>query len=109
MHDAHEAVVQDVVTPLKELLPQYRMIEAMAQYAMSRRYEIAFELPAEVKTADAIMLKVEADFFGMDTSRFNLPADLPRVKVRIERWNPRTAKARFLARFNELNAPRWKA
>lgn len=40
LHDAHEAYVGDMSSPLKELCPDYRRIEEIAQTAVRKRFSI---------------------------------------------------------------------
>lgn len=60
MHDAHEAYVGDVASPLKGLLPEYRRVEARAWSAVVRRFGLSEVIPAEVKHIDAVALISEA-------------------------------------------------
>ena len=53
MHDATEAYLGDVSNPLKQLLPEYRRLEAHIWVALCRKYGLSNPLPHEVKVADA--------------------------------------------------------
>lgn len=62
LHDASEAYLCDIASPIKQLLPDYREIERRVQAAILERFEIA---PTKrdierVKIADAVACKVEA-------------------------------------------------
>lgn len=59
LHDATEAYIGDVSSPLKAMLPEYRRIEARIHSAICQRFAIPEEIPASVKRADLIMLATE--------------------------------------------------
>ena len=60
MHDAAEAIIGDVVRPLKALLPDYRRIEARLEERLFERFmvDMATHGPV-VKAADALLAKLE--------------------------------------------------
>lgn len=60
MHDAAEAYVGDVSRPLKQLLPEYKRIEARVWSAVVARFGLSEVLPAEVKEIDNLALISEA-------------------------------------------------
>lgn len=59
LHDASEAYLGDVATPLKNLLPQYRELEERVQRAIAMRFGLAWPMPSEVKDADVRALLAE--------------------------------------------------
>ncbi len=58
-HDLHEALVGDVPSPFKALLPEYREIERRAWKAVADCYGLPVKLPPAVKRADLVMLATE--------------------------------------------------
>jgi hypothetical protein len=52
MHDASEAYVHDIISPLKKALPDYRQIEERWHQAIAFRYGLEYPQPAYVKHAD---------------------------------------------------------
>lgn len=59
LHDAAEAYVGDVATPLKSLLPDYREIEERVQKLIAGRFGLCWPIPEAVKEADKEALMVE--------------------------------------------------
>lgn len=104
LHDAAEAYVSDMASPIKRLedLGGYRRLECVADAAVRD----AFGLPAlehdMVKEADAVMVKFEADQFFNNPSWASDWHDAPTRRWRIEPWSPMRARTEFLTRFKEL-------
>jgi hypothetical protein len=59
LHDATEAYVGDLVSPLKQALPEYRQIEMRVWHAICHRFDIEPVLPPSVHDADLIALATE--------------------------------------------------
>src|SRR5437870_2821161 len=59
MHDASEAFMKDMPTPLKKLLPGYYEVEARVQKDLMRRLGLSHELSALIKQADLLALGIE--------------------------------------------------
>lgn len=62
LHDASEAYTGDMIKPLKNLLPNFVIIEKLIQNAIYKRYGI---IPSGVKAADNVAQDIEAsNFYG---------------------------------------------
>lgn len=59
LHDASEAYIGDMVSPLKRLLPSYREIEDRMMKAIAERFGLDPAMPGEVKIADRLALAIE--------------------------------------------------
>ena len=59
LHDASEAYLGDVATPLKRMLPAYRLIEDRVQRAIAKRFGLAWPMPDEVHIQDKRALMLE--------------------------------------------------
>ena len=59
VHDLHEALVGDVSTPLKALIPGYRAIEQAAWRQVALLCDVPVEVHPLVKRADLMMLAAE--------------------------------------------------
>lgn len=106
LHDAHEAYVNDVATPMKRGLPDYRQVEDLNQAVVLRHFGLPAQLDKRVHEADALMLQVERKHLmapcSKDWGLGNgwLP-ELPPLGL-----DPLAAEALFLARYSALSAAR---
>ncbi len=105
LHDAHEAFVGDMATPLKDLVPDYRVIEARAWEAVAARLGVDPILPACVKRADIIALATERrDLLPRDGRVWAILENVVPCLERIEPLGPEAAEALFLARYRAITA-----
>jgi hypothetical protein len=107
LHDAAEAYLGDVVGPLKELLPEYKVLEDLWQ----RRIERAFQLPVgalsteAVKRADRQALATEArDLICNGAGRDVMMARVVQWSGQIYAMPQAEAEAAFLHRATRLGA-----
>lgn len=96
-HDAQEAYIGDVSTPLKALLPEYRRIEDQIESCLRGKLCLTDIKAPEVKRADLIMLATEhRDLMPQDHSYWpHLEGIDPAAKY-IDRWSPEEAAAEFI-------------
>lgn len=59
LHDASEAYLGDVATPLKHMLPAYRELEERVQRAISIRFGLSWPMPQDVHVHDKRALMYE--------------------------------------------------
>lgn len=59
LHDAAEAFMGDITRPLKQLLPEYKRIEAEVERAILARLGLTAPIPKAVKDADLRVLAAE--------------------------------------------------
>lgn len=52
LHDASEAYLGDMSTPLKTLLPEYRELEEHVQKTIAKAFFLSWPIPQDVKIAD---------------------------------------------------------
>lgn len=107
LHDAAEAYLGDVPSPLKKQLTQFKTYEERMEVAIGKKFDIKPNLfkDLELKRADAQLLIDEKAVLMVDAPE-PWPPGAPDVKdvSRIECWGPAEAKQKFLERFAELGA-----
>lgn len=59
LHDASEAYMMDIPTPLKRLIPEYYEIENRVMRAIATKFNFVYPLPQIVKDADREILRIE--------------------------------------------------
>lgn len=103
LHDAAEAYVGDVATPLKHLLPEYQGIEARVEAEVFKRFGISAPLHPCIKQADLIMLSTEKrDLMPEHVDDWACLAGITPMPDTLIPMAPKTAKYCFLDRFFEL-------
>lgn len=112
MHDAAEAYLGDVPSPLKGQLRDFKVIEDRLIDAIGVKFGFAMpeagtDEERELKRADKQLL-IDEKAAIMAPQPEPWPPGAPPVKdpSRIEGWPPEMAKARFLERFRELAGKR---
>lgn len=112
LHDASEAYLGDVSSPLKQLLPDYKAIEKRVESAILARFGLPFPLHPSIKEADLRALVTERrDLMPEPIQRYRVTDAVAwswtdgvevTAAVPLPVFNPEIARAMFLARFNEL-------
>jgi 5'-deoxynucleotidase YfbR-like HD superfamily hydrolase len=104
MHDAAEAYIGDIPTPLKNSMGSYRHIENVIEDAISERYGLREDLPEEVKTLDLRMFATEArDLTLLDANEWR---GIEPFDNSITPWAMSVAEQRFLYMFEKFNRGR---
>ena len=111
LHDAQEAFIGDVPSPLKALLPDYQKIEKTVTKAIFDKYELFYtpESKGDVKHADLVALKTERKLLLPKSvvaddawSWIEARTDIERSDLPIRVVNNTVAYHEFMARFEEL-------
>ena len=104
LHDASEAFVGDVSSPLKKLLPEYKKIEENIQSAIAEYYGLPFPFPKEIHEADKRMYWQERQNIADNGVRDKLwHQDLRATrKVEASGMTPKMAYRMFMQRYNEI-------
>lgn len=67
LHDASEAFLGDMISPLKQLCPDFKALEEMAQRHIYRQYGLDPDaVPPAVRNADLVMLHTEISHLTND-------------------------------------------
>lgn len=103
LHDAAEAYIGDMVTPLKQLDPRYKEIEFGIEHEIFRHFDLPVFKYDEVKRADLILLATEErDLLPPHEDTWELTRGVEPLPDAIFCWPPAIAKRNFMKRFNEL-------
>lgn len=103
LHDCNEAVMKDIMKPLKRLLPDYCALEQKSEAAILSRFGITLPLDPSIKRADMIMLATEKrDLMPVNSGYQFDCGDIKPISDYIVPMPPRVAKAWFLERYHEL-------
>lgn len=97
LHDAAEAYISDVSTPVKKLLESYDYYEIKLLLKISDRFGLSKEIPNYVKKVDKVLLMTEArDLMGVNNGDWgsNMPKPLDSLKIEPLPWE--VCEARFL-------------
>ena len=110
LHDAAEAFIGDVSSPLKHLLPEYKAIEARVETVVLARFGLPPVLPPCVKHADLVMLATEQrDLMPAHDDQWPIIKNIKALPQSVIPMPPVLAKAHFMARFNALMNERAEA
>jgi len=105
LHDAPEAYVGDVTAPLKQLLPDYRLVEKRVESAVFRRFGVSLPMPAEVKTADLVALATEQrDLMAPHDDEWARLAGIAPLPDPIVPMSSAEAARAFISRFLQLSS-----
>ncbi len=103
LHDASEAYCKDIPKPLKELLPDYREIEARVDGAIRARFNLPLRMSEDVHRADLILLATERrDLMRADSTPWAILAGVEALPRKIVAVQPSRAQAMFIKRYVEL-------
>ena len=102
LHDAPEAYLKDLHPSVKALVGDgYKRLERIMWEAMSRKFNLPFHIPLEVKRADQVLLVTEGRDLLHKTWR-SFEFQYKPLPAKLEVWSPQRSKQEFLARFYAL-------
>lgn len=107
MHDASEAYITDIASPVKQYLSNYKQLEKVVMDAIANKFGFEWPMSAETANADLVMLSEEAkNLMPGKGDNWNMWEDIPRPGLLS--WfkpaclSPTVAKRLFLQRFEYL-------
>jgi hypothetical protein len=107
LHEAGEPFCGDMPSPLKMLLPEYKVIEKRVEASVLKRFGIT-DMPPCIKKADIVMLKTEQrDLMRRQNDDWELTRGAETLKQKIRPWPAWYARWRFLRRYKELAKKRF--
>jgi hypothetical protein len=99
MHDASEAFMSDLNSPLKALMKPYKALEKKVEKEIFGRLNLPFPMKSSVKVADvAVFMAENRDLRGIHSE----VGDIEAYDKRIVPWTAAKSKKEFLKRYNEL-------
>jgi uncharacterized protein len=104
LHDATEAYMADIPTPVKQWLPDYQEMEdRLWREAIGPRFALFGEhMPAEIKHVDRLILLQEIRDFGWEGVHWQVSTLEVRYIPEQRIWTPEEANRKFLERFLEI-------
>jgi len=66
LHDASEAYIGDIPSPIKRILPEYQEMEKKIMGVVCEKFSLPQELPKIVKEIDSSILTTEANYLMVD-------------------------------------------
>ena len=104
LHDASEAYIGDVASPLKMLLPDYKVVEQRVEAAIAERFGLPVKLHESVKHADLVMLATEQrDLMPKHDDEWTVLHGIEPLQSRIHARTSATAEVSFIAVFNAIS------
>lgn len=108
LHDASEAYLTDIPTPIKVRLPEYKAAEDRLQAVIMEKFGLAFEHGNEavhraIKAADLTMLAMEARDLHGDPQDWESLTGVKRERWTVHAISPTVAREQFRARFEFLS------
>lgn len=98
LHDAPEAYIGDIVTPVKQLCPELQALEDFYHDVIDQHWDVQTRHP-QVKEADLRMLVTEAKYLRLPLGLFPPVEPYP---IDCRPWKPEGAKRAFIKRYKEL-------
>lgn len=102
LHDACEAYLGDIISPVKRGLPEYSELEDRYLDVIDKRFNVDTRNPL-VRKADLRMLVTEAKSFGADISLDCWPQVKP-YNFKVDKLPPHHAEKAFLEMYRRLTA-----
>jgi hypothetical protein len=98
MHDAAEAYLVDLPTPIKRNMPLYAEAEKNLEIVIASKYGFPYPIPQEVKMIDSSLLSDEREqnMAWTDTAPGLWGNPTPAAGIRLNFWKPEQAKDEFL-------------
>ena len=101
MHDASEAYLCDVASPIKNLpaFAEYRCMEKNIMSVICQCCGLPIEQPEEIKIIDLILLRTEARDLKLYSHEWGI-AEIEPLKEKIDPWAPQRAEEEFQKTFD---------
>lgn len=106
LHDAAEAYLGDMVKPLKNLFPEFSVIEARVMAIIGEKFSLDLtHLALSIKQADLVALATEKrDLMPHSTEPWSYLAEVEPLPHAIAPMSPEKAKEAFLVAYQRFSA-----
>jgi 5'-deoxynucleotidase YfbR-like HD superfamily hydrolase len=106
LHDAAEAYLGDMVKPLKNLFPEFSVIEARVMAIIGEKFGLDLtHLALSIKQADLVALATEKrDLMPHSTEPWSYLAEVEPLPHAIAPMSPEKAKEAFLVAYQRFSA-----
>lgn len=102
-HDFTEAYIGDMVKPLKNLMPEFQVVEKRISDLLESKFRVCLSNPL-IKKVDKILLFAERDvLFGKDDYVWNEEDNTPEYKLDLVFLDIKTVRKLFINMAEELN------
>jgi hypothetical protein len=103
LHDASEAYLTDLATPIKQLCKDYVRLEQRIVGVIERRFNLSHDLDGKLKHIDLVALSIERKhLLGTPPESWGYLPAAPAGSVVVP-WTSRQSKQVFLRMFKELS------
>lgn len=104
LHDAAEAFIGDMTSPLKAMLPEYKTIESNITNAIYKRFHVGPHQYPTIKHADLVALATERLYLLPETEyQWECIKGIKPLRLQeLHGWEPEEACDKFLERFDEI-------
>lgn len=107
LHDAAEAFMGDITRPLKQLVPEFKRLEANIEDAIMERFNLCPDYRNVVKQADLRVLAAEQlQIMAAGCADWAQEAGIKPATIKVQNLTPKKAKEAFLLRFYDLQGAR---
>lgn len=100
MHDAAEAYIGDMISPLKRHMPEFNRLEEQFYEVIANKFGLPVKLSEEVEEADRLAAQIE--MFQLRTQHMQDVDDRVITAPELSYANWEEVKWKFLDRFSEL-------
>lgn len=102
MHDAPESVLGDIATPLKQLLPDYKVIEERITVTFAKWFGFPSHMRPDVKVIDIRMAATEKRDIMPGNEEWEMLRGITPYDLHIKPWDSERAFTEWLTRFYTL-------
>lgn len=102
MHDAAEAFLGDIPTPLKNMLPEYKKIEARHEADIFRRLGLEYPMHPSVKAVDRRAMATEVDSLKRESPHWEFLDEVRRFEGRITPWSMMDSYVKFMDMYSGI-------